>query len=239
MEGRRGSGGTDFMRYVFMGLAVVLVILLAVIMVNVYRSSMREDVNIVIIDETETETEAGSESEPESGTEVSEETETPAETEASEETETPAETEASETTETLAETATSETTETSEAAEAAETVQTPETVPATEAAETVQTPETVPATEAPEAAAAEEAEQEPNIVIENTEPTEDNSYYVTISSTCNFRSTAGYTDANGNDSTMWELPGGTVVELLQDNGGWAMIRVDGTVGYVGSKFLAY
>lgn len=56
--------------------------------------------------------------------------------------------------------------------------------------------------------------------------------YMTLNGACNFRS---YPDYGDNIITYYSE--GTVVEFLEDVGGWYKVQIDGMVGYMGAKFL--
>ena len=53
-----------------------------------------------------------------------------------------------------------------------------------------------------------------------------------MTGTCYFRSYADY-----GDNIIGEYPAGTVVEFLEDVGGWYKVQVDGMVGYMGARFF--
>ena len=81
------------------------------------------------------------------------------------------------------------------------------------------TPETAPAQ--PETRQTEPPETEP------PEPV-----FMTMTGTCYMRSYADY-----GDNIIGEYPAGTVVEFLEDAGGWYKVSVDGQVGYMGARFF--
>ena len=58
--------------------------------------------------------------------------------------------------------------------------------------------------------------------------------YMTMTGTCYMRSEDDY-----GDNIIGEYPAGTVVELLEDEGGWVKVRVlsDGNTGYMGARFF--
>ena len=58
--------------------------------------------------------------------------------------------------------------------------------------------------------------------------------YGTLISTCYMRSDADY-----GDNIIGEYYGGTPLEILENHGGWTKVRIDGTDGFVGTKFVAY
>ena len=53
-----------------------------------------------------------------------------------------------------------------------------------------------------------------------------------MNGTCYLRSESSY-----GDNIIGEIYGGTTVEYLFNDGGWAYIRVDGMEGYIGARFL--
>lgn len=63
-----------------------------------------------------------------------------------------------------------------------------------------------------------------------TEPPEP--VYLTMTGACYIRSYADY-----GDNIIGEYPAGTVVEFLEDVGGWYKVQVDGMVGYMGARFF--
>ena len=58
--------------------------------------------------------------------------------------------------------------------------------------------------------------------------------YGTLISTCYMRSNADY-----GDNIIGEYYGGTPLEILQNDGGWTKVRINGVDGYVGTKFVSY
>ena len=56
--------------------------------------------------------------------------------------------------------------------------------------------------------------------------------YRVMNGTCYLRSEACY-----GDNIIGEIYGGTEVEFVFNDGGWAYIRVDGQEGYIGARFL--
>ena len=56
--------------------------------------------------------------------------------------------------------------------------------------------------------------------------------YLTMKGACYIRSYADY-----GDNIIGEYPAGTVVEFLEDVGGWYKVQVDGMVGYMGARFF--
>lgn len=68
-----------------------------------------------------------------------------------------------------------------------------------------------------------------------TEPATEAPYqpvYLTMKGACYIRSYADY-----GDNIIGEYPAGTVVEFLEDVGGWYKVRIDGMVGYMGARFF--
>lgn len=57
--------------------------------------------------------------------------------------------------------------------------------------------------------------------------------YLTMTGACYIRSYADY-----GDNIIGEYPAGTVVEFLEDVGGWYKVQVDGMVGYMGARFFS-
>ncbi|MDD2957387.1 MAG: SH3 domain-containing protein [Lachnospiraceae bacterium] len=56
--------------------------------------------------------------------------------------------------------------------------------------------------------------------------------YMTMTGACYIRSYADY-----GDNIIGEYPAGTVVEFLEDVGGWYKVQIDGMVGYMGARFF--
>ncbi len=73
---------------------------------------------------------------------------------------------------------------------------------------------------------------EPETQAQTQPPTEAEPVYMTLNQACNFRSGPGY-----EYEVVAEYWAGTVVEYLGMVEGWAEVRIDGTVGYMGRQFL--
>ena len=80
-----------------------------------------------------------------------------------------------------------------------------------------------PVTEAPET-------DPPQTDPPETDPPEP--VYLTMTGACYIRSYADY-----GDNIIGEYPAGTVVEFLEDVGGWYKVQIDGMVGYMGARFF--
>ena len=68
-----------------------------------------------------------------------------------------------------------------------------------------------------------------------TEPATEAPYqpvYLTKKAACYIRSYPDY-----GDNIIGEYPAGTVVEFLEDVGGWYKVQIDGMVGYMGARFF--
>ena len=68
-----------------------------------------------------------------------------------------------------------------------------------------------------------------------TEPATEAPYqpvYLTMNGACYIRSYPDY-----GDNIIGEYPAGTVVEFLEDVGGWYKVQIDGMVGYMGARFF--
>lgn len=80
-----------------------------------------------------------------------------------------------------------------------------------------------------------------DIIIEETDPPQTDPpetdppepIYATLNHACYIRSYADY-----GDNILAEYPQGTVVEILEYDGGWTKVQVDGIVGYLGTKFVS-
>jgi len=228
------SGKNDrvfgFFRSFFIGLAVALLILLGVIGYRLYTSATREieDSDLVYVDDTEgTEEETGSMADDALETEM---------------TGTSTETSGEEADGTAAQSADGQdgdgTQESSdvEASAAAGSV--------TDADDTSGNADT-DGSDADSSDSADETDANTAIEIdgevvslEETEAAEKSTgVYSTLNAACNFRSEAGYEDADGNDTTISTCAAGTVVEVLEEVGGWTKVKIDGVVGYVGAQFI--
>ena len=74
---------------------------------------------------------------------------------------------------------------------------------------------------------------EPETQAQTQPPTEAEPVYMTLTQASNFRSGPGY-----EYEVVAEYWAGTVVEYLGMVEGWAEVRIDGTVGYMGRQFLS-
>ncbi|MCD7737066.1 MAG: hypothetical protein LUI07_08935 [Lachnospiraceae bacterium] len=226
---KNNDGFISFIKFLLLGLAIALVVVLLILAFNIYRSSNREigDENLVIVDDTEALTEL---SEEESETELETEPESETEQTESETVQTESETEQTEPetvqTESETEPETMQQTQTASASETSETTSTSASVSETSSADeeiiVIEGQETVSGDTTETTAAVEESTGD----------------YRTLLSACNFRSAADYVDENGNDTVICSYEAGTSIELLEDLGGWARVRINGVVGYVGSQFVS-
>ncbi|MCD7745634.1 MAG: SH3 domain-containing protein [Lachnospiraceae bacterium] len=240
---KRNDRASNFLRFFFLGLAIALLILLAVILVNVYRSSQREiaDENLVIVDDTEAITELMTETETETDTETESEAETDTEAQTEAETE---EAQTEQESETDVQTAAGEIVQSSsgeaETEDSDESLSDGQAAAAEADSQDSQTQavdgsiiviEDVTAEDTSTDTSASEAAEETSASVEST------GVYSTLNADCNFRSEAGYEDENGNDTTIGVYSAGTVVEVLETPGGWTKVKIDGVIGYVGAQFV--
>ena len=201
---------SDYLIYFLIAFGVIGVIVLTLLGIQIYGKFHNSKEPTTMITETmsQTETESGISSEKAS--------ETTSETE--DETETKKESEIS--TETSSET--EKTTESGGNARTESTAQTNAGTNGTGADEQTETPvsETQAVqTQAPETQAPEtQASYQP--------------VYMTVVSECYLRSTPEY-----GDNILTSLYSGTVVEFLDNDTGWAHVRVNGMTGYMGGRFL--
>lgn len=209
---------SDYLRYFALLLAVLLALGAIFLGVKLYQSTQTvegDPDSVTIIEGTE------SEMETETETETMSETET--ETEASTEKVTEAETVTEKVTEKITEKETAVTEKKLEAG-ASQTEKKPETaVPQTEPLIVINPSETQRQTE-------QRQTNPPQTDPPETDPPEP--VYLTMTGTCYFRSYADY-----GDNIIGEYPAGTVVEFLEDVGGWYKVQVDGMVGYMGARFF--
>ena len=209
---------SDYLIYFLIAFGVIGVIVLTLLGIQIYGKLHNSKEPTTMITETmsQTETESGISSEKASETEKETTSKKTSETEA--ETETKKESESS--TETSSET--EKTTESGGNAQTESTAQTNAGTNGTGADEQTETPvsETqVVQTQAPETQAPEtQAPYQP--------------VYMTVVSECYLRSTPEYGDNN-----LTSLYSGTVVEFLDNDTGWAHVRVNGMTGYMGGRFL--
>lgn len=209
---------SDYLIYFLIAFGVIGVIVLTLLGIQIYGKLHNSKELTTMITETmsQTETESGISSEKASETEKETTSKKTSETEA--ETETKKESESS--TETSSET--EKTTESGGNAQTESTAQTNAGTNGTGADEQTETPvsETQAVqTQAPETQAPEtQAPYQP--------------VYMTVVSECYLRSTPEY-----GDNILTSLYSGTVVEFLDNDTGWAHVRVNGMTGYMGGRFL--
>ncbi len=209
---------SDYLIYFLIAFGVIGVIVLTLLGIQIYGKLHNSKELTTMITETmsQTETESGISSEKASETEKETTSKKTSETEA--ETETKKESESS--TETSSET--EKTAESSGNAQTESTTQTNAGTNGTGADEQTETPvsETQAVqTQAPETQAPEtQASYQP--------------VYMTVVSECYLRSTPEY-----GDNILTSLYSGTVVEFLDNDTGWAHVRVNGMTGYMGGRFL--
>ena len=209
---------SDYLIYFLIAFGVIGVIVLTLLGIQIYGKLHNSKEPTTMITETmsQTETESGISSEKASETEKETTSKKTSETEA--ETETKKESESS--TETSSET--EKTAESSGNAQTESTTQTNVGTNGTGADEQTETPvsETQAVqTQAPETQAPEtQASYQP--------------VYMTVVSECYLRSTPEY-----GDNILTSLYSGTVVEFLDNDTGWAHVRVNGMTGYMGGRFL--
>ena len=110
----------------------------------------------------------------------------------------------------------------------AEMTKAPETQKTSETTKTPKTQKTIETRKAEETEIPET--KAPETDPPQTEPPQP--VYLTMTGTCYFRSYADY-----GDNIIGEYPAGTVVEFLEDVGGWYKVQVDGMVGYMGARFF--
>ena len=209
---------SDYLIYFLIAFGVIGVIVLTLLGIQIYGKFHNSKEPTTMITETmsQTETESGISSEKASETEKETASKKTSETE--DETETKKESEIS--TETSSET--EKTTESGGNAQTESTAQTNAGTNGTGADEQTETPvsETQAVqTQAPETQAPEtQASNQP--------------VYMTVVSECYLRSTPEY-----GDNILTSLYSGTVVEFLDNDTGWAHVRVNGMTGYMGGRFL--
>ena len=198
---------SDYLRYFMLGLIFLLAILAIVLGVRLYQKSQAFREAHSDPDSIQIITER-----------LSEETESEAEQTETKESETERQTER------VTEKVTEKETEpkAQETISITETTKIPETQKTTE---TTKLPETQKTTE-PKIPETKAPETDPP----QTEPPQP--VYLTMTGTCYFRSYADY-----GDNIIGEYPAGTVVEFLEDVGGWYKVQVDGMVGYMGARFF--
>lgn len=204
---------SDYLIYFLIAFGVIGVIVLTLLGIQIYGKFHNSKEPTTMITETmsQTETESGISSEKASETEKETASKKTSETEA--ETETKKESESS--TETSSET--EKTAESGGNAQTESTAQTNAGTNGTGADEQTETP--VSETQAVQTQAPEtQAPYQP--------------VYMTVVSECYLRSTPEY-----GDNILTSLYSGTVVEFLDNDTGWAHVRVNGMTGYMGGRFL--
>lgn len=227
---------SDYLRYFVLLLAVLLALGAIFLGVKLYQSTQTvegDPDSVTIIEGTESETETETETEAE--TENMSETDT--------ETSTEKVTEAETVTEKVTEKITEKETAVTEKKQEAGTSQTEKrqetTVPQTEKKRETAVSQTEPLIVINPSESQRQTEQRqtnpPQTEPPQTDPPETDPpepVYLTMTGTCYFRSYADY-----GDNIIGEYPAGTVVEFLEDVGGWYKVQVDGMVGYMGAKFF--
>ena len=204
---------SDYLIYFLIAFGVIGVIVLTLLGIQIYGKLHNSKEPTTMITETmsQTETESGISSEKASETEKETASKKTSETE--DETETKKESESS--TETSSET--EKTVESGGNAQTESTAQTNAGTNGTGADEQTETP--VSETQAVQTQAPEtQAPYQP--------------VYMTVVSECYLRSTPEY-----GDNSLTSLYSGTVVEFLDNDTGWAHVRVNGMTGYMGGRFL--
>lgn len=204
---------SDYLIYFLIAFGVIGVIVLTLLGIQIYGKLHNSKEPTTMITETmsQTETESGISSEKASETEKETASKKTSETE--DETETKKESESS--TETSSET--EKTVESGGNAQTESTAQTNAGTNGTGADEQTETP--VSETQAVQTQAPEtQAPYQP--------------VYMTVVSECYLRSTPEY-----GDNILTSLYSGTVVEFLDNDTGWAHVRVNGMTGYMGGRFL--
>lgn len=232
---------SDYLRYIILALAALLAagaVFLGVRLYQEMQSSQQaqpapEDGSGVVIIDGETESE--SETEPVSETEAASEQETSGETEAETDTEPETQTESgTDRTDSTAETGSQETASqgmvmignTDGTGE--QTSEEPAEETMVVVGETSGTPAGASQTEAQ----VQETETDPpETDPPETDPPEP--VYMTMTGACYIRSYPDY-----GDNIIGEYPAGTVVEFLEDVGGWYHVQVDGLDGYMGARFFS-
>lgn len=198
---------SDFLKYFLLILAIILLICLIVITLKVYQRPGGNTSG----DDIEILTEAGTEK----LTEAPSEKITESETESEEETESESESE-------TATEAESETAGQTAGAMNGQAAAQPEDVSGDAG------PEAQPELQAEDGQSAEAGQEQ----VQAEAPEESTGDYRTIISACNLRSYPDY-----GDNIIGECYAGQTVEFLGEEAGWYKISADGTVGYIGPKFL--
>ena len=206
---------SDYLIYFLIAFGVIGVIVLTLLGIQIYGKLHNSKEPTTMITETmsQTETESGISSEKASETEKETASKKTSETE--DETETKKESESS--TETSSET--EKTVESGGNAQTESTAQTNAGTNGTGADEQTETP--VSETQAVQTQTQAPETQAPYQPV-----------YMTVVSECYLRSTPEY-----GDNILTSLYSGTVVEFLDNDTGWAHVRVNGMTGYMGGRFL--
>lgn len=250
MSKDRGTSAGDIIKYILLFIAVMLLAILVYLTYRVYQNYERNSAdNIQILNEADTET-------ADTGIVVKNETETVNETEAATETETVTEKATEKATEKVTEKTTEKITEEETAAAPAQkkediakentakletavqstTLKQPEnkpvqTVPQSGAsAQDTKPAQTTPQTEASVPQTELKLPELPPAPVVETELPQP--VYRTIVSTCNLRSYPDY-----GDNVIGECYAGDTVEFFGEEAGWYKISLNGTVGYIGKRFL--
>lgn len=199
---------SDYLRYFMLILAAILVFALVMIGFRVYHYYQQPDADDAVVILTEQEEMTEKQTETESETQTEKVTESDTETESETEKETEKVTEK----ETMGETQIVDQPQTN-----TRTVDQPQT-----SAQTVEQAQTNAQTET-ESETQTETEPETEVYVP---------VYMTLTGACNFRSGPSYED----EVVTW-YPAGTVVEFLEDVGGWYKVQIDGMIGYMGARFF--
>lgn len=208
---------SDYLIYFLIAFGVIGVIVLTLLGIQIYGKLHNSKDPTTMITETmsQTETESGISSEKETASEKTSKTESESEMKKESESSKETSSETEKTAESSGNVQTESTAQTNAGTNgtgADEQTETP--VSETQAVQT-QAPETqAPETQAPET----QAPYQP--------------VYMTVVSECYLRSTPDY-----GDNIITSLYSGTVVEFLDNDTGWAHVRVNGMTGYMGGRFL--
>ncbi len=244
---------SDYLRYIILLVALLLAVGAIVLGVKLYQSTKKAegDPNSVqIVENTQSEsdeTETRKEETDKEPKETETETEKPSEKETESEKTTKKVTEKADEEHAASEKETTKTDSTSSEAAVSDqnrvgTSQGAVTVHQNQSEETVpeaSSSQVIPITQPKETEAAD-------IIIEETDPPQTDPpqtdppetdppepIYATLNHACYIRSYSDY-----GDNILAEYPQGTVVEILEYDGGWTKVQVDGIVGYLGTKFVS-
>ncbi len=229
---------SDYLRYIILVIAALLAVGAIFLGIRLYQESgnpqqesqsQGDEDSVIIIDETESE--SGTESESETETEPESETETEPVTETERETE-EGETEA-------------DSSEDGTATAQANGGSAGAAAPGTSANSGEETMIVVGETAAQDSESTQDqgtsAQTEEQVQIVETQAPETDPpetdppepVYLTMTGACYIRSYPDY-----GDNIIGEYPAGTVVEFVEDVGGWYHVRVDGLDGYMGARFFS-